>query len=62
MLLISTVLELLAYCAGLAVQAKLGALGVMLMLTVAIGRKAKAEGLTLVAVCVLVALMLRTVP
>ncbi|MFI1048480.1 hypothetical protein ACH4U3_22225 [Streptomyces griseoruber] len=62
MLLLSAVLELLAYCAGLAVQAKLGALGVMLMLTVMTGWKARAEKLTVVAVCVLVVLMLRAVP
>ncbi|MFF5183682.1 hypothetical protein ACFY30_07805 [Streptomyces sp. NPDC000345] len=44
------------------VQAKLGALGVMLMLTVAVGIRARHDMLAVAAACVLVALMLRTVP
>ncbi|MFF4589223.1 hypothetical protein [Streptomyces sp. NPDC001388] len=62
MLLLSALLELLGYCAGLTVQAKLGALGVMLMLTVAVGIRARHDMLAVVAACVLVVLMLRTVP
>ncbi|MGW2050409.1 hypothetical protein ACWCPF_35335 [Streptomyces sp. NPDC001858] len=60
MLLLSAVWELLAFCAGLTVQAKLGAVGVMLLLTVAVGIRARHHVLAVGAVVVLVALMLRT--
>ncbi|WP_329218640.1 hypothetical protein OG352_19975 [Streptomyces sp. NBC_01485] len=59
MLLLSALLELGAYCAGLTVQAKLGALGVMLMITVAVGVRARHKLLTAVAGFALVVLMLR---
>ncbi|MEU3614299.1 hypothetical protein ABZ725_18530 [Streptomyces sp. NPDC006872] len=59
MLLLSALWELLAYFAGLTVQAKLGAVGVMLLLTVAVGVRARHDVLAVGAAVVLVALLLR---
>ncbi|MFH0176281.1 hypothetical protein ACIA6D_12790 [Streptomyces cacaoi] len=59
MLLLSAVWELLAFCAGATVQAKLGAVGVMLLFTIAVGVRARHNVLAVAAVVVLVALMLR---
>ncbi|SES20517.1 hypothetical protein SAMN04487983_103619 [Streptomyces sp. yr375] len=59
MLLLSALLELVAYCAGLTVQAKLGALGVMLMFTLAVAVRARHKLLTTLVGIILVVLMLR---
>jgi hypothetical protein len=60
MLLLSAVWELLAFFAGWTVQAKLGAVGVMLLLTVAVGVRARHNMLAVGAAVVLVALLLRS--
>ncbi|MDX3799668.1 hypothetical protein [Streptomyces sp. AK04-3B] len=59
MLLLSALWELLAFCAGLTVQAKLGVAGVLLLFTVAVGVRARHDVLAVGAAVVLVALMLR---
>ncbi|WP_406008189.1 hypothetical protein OG440_20170 [Streptomyces sp. NBC_00637] len=59
MLLLSALWELLAFCAGLTVQAKLGAVGVMLLCTVAVGVRARHDVLAFGAAVVLVLLLFR---
>ncbi|WP_062645516.1 hypothetical protein [Streptomyces maremycinicus] len=59
MLLLSALWELLAFCAGWTVQAKLGAVGVMLLFTVAVGVRARRGVVAAGAAVVLVALLLR---
>ncbi|KQX83362.1 MULTISPECIES: hypothetical protein [unclassified Streptomyces] len=59
MLLLSALWELLAFCAGLTVQAKLGAVGVMLLFTLAVGIRARHDVLAVGAAVLLVVLLLR---
>ncbi|GGQ63281.1 MULTISPECIES: hypothetical protein [Streptomyces] len=61
MLLLSALWELLAFFAGLTVRARLGAVGVMLMFTVAVGVRARHDVLAVGAAVVLVLLLLRPV-
>jgi hypothetical protein len=59
MLLLSALWELLAFCAGLTVQARLGVAGALLLFTMAVGVRARHDALAVGAAVVLVALMLR---
>ncbi|MDQ0581875.1 hypothetical protein [Streptomyces rishiriensis] len=59
MLLLSALWELLAFFAGWTAQAKLGAVGVMLVLTVTVGVRARRDVLAVGAAVVLVLLLLR---
>ncbi|MFD8741208.1 hypothetical protein ACFV06_40785 [Streptomyces sp. NPDC059618] len=61
MLLLSALWELLAFFAGLTVRARLGAVGVMLMFTMAVGVRARHDVLAVGAAVVLVLLLLRPV-
>ncbi|MEU8577259.1 hypothetical protein [Streptomyces asoensis] len=61
MLLLSALWELLAFFAGLTVRARLGAVGVMLMFTLAVGVRARHDVLALGAAVVLVLLLIRPV-
>lgn len=57
MLLLRAVWEILALCAGMAAQTKLGAAGVVLLFTVGVGIRARHNGLAVGAAVVLVILM-----
>jgi hypothetical protein len=57
--LLSALWEVLAYCAGSAAQAKLGVMGALLVITVAVGVRANDLRLAVGATLVLVTLMLR---
>ncbi|MET7651774.1 hypothetical protein [Streptomyces sp. NPDC005486] len=59
MLLLSALWELLAFFAGSTVRAKLGAVGMMLLFTVAVGVRARHDVLAVGAAVVLVLLLLR---
>ncbi|MEU5766621.1 hypothetical protein ABZ782_11930 [Streptomyces asoensis] len=61
MLLLSALWELLAFFAGLTVRARLGAVGVMLMFTLAVGVRARHDVLAVGAAVVLVLLLIRPV-
>ncbi|MBK3634625.1 hypothetical protein ACFW91_31120 [Streptomyces asoensis] len=57
MLLLSALWEALALCAGMTAQSRLGAVGVMLLFTLAVGIRARHNGLAVGAAVVLVVLM-----